>query len=138
MLVQTRQPDHPAVVFASHHDAVGFLAAESELRRSPAYPPHASLVHVVLSGEDHAAVTARAVALADWCERSIARNGLPLLLLGPAPCPIERIKDRWRMHLILKGPTQAIGRWVRAVAPRLAMPRGGVRISVDRDPVSLM
>lgn len=138
VLVQTRQPDHPAIVFASHHDAVGFLNAETELRRSPAYPPHTSLVHVVLSGEDQQAVTARAVAFADWCERSIARNGLPLLVVGPAPCPIERIKDRWRMHLILKGPSPAIGRWVRNVAPRLGMPRGGVRISVDRDPVSLM
>jgi primosomal protein N' (replication factor Y) len=138
VLVQTRQPDHPAVVFASRHDATGFLATESELRRSPAYPPHTSLVHLVLSGEDQAAVTSRAVALADWCERGIARGGLPLLVLGPAPCPIERIKDRWRMHLILKGPSQAIGRWVRMAAPRLAMPRGGVRISVDRDPVSLM
>jgi primosomal protein N' (replication factor Y) len=138
VLVQTRQPDHPALMFASHHDAEGFLAAESELRRSPAYPPHTSLVHVVLSGENQVAVTARAVALADWCERGIARNALPLLVVGPAPCPIERIKDRWRMHLILKGPPQAIGRWVRAAAPRLAMPSGGVRISVDRDPVSLM
>ena len=138
VLVQTRQPDHPAVVFASHHDATGFLTAETELRRSPAYPPHTSLVHVVLSGEDQVAVAARAVALADWCERSIARNGLPLLVLGPAPCPIERIKERWRVHLILKGPSAAIGRWVRNVAPRLGQMRGGVRISVDRDPASLM
>ena len=138
VLVQTRQPDHPALVFASRHDAEGFLVAETELRRSPAYPPHTGLVHLVLSGPDQAAVTARAVALADWCERSIARSGLPLIVVGPAPCPIERIKDRWRVHLILKGPGAALGRWVRTAAPRLAMPRGGVRISIDRDPVSLM
>jgi primosomal protein N' (replication factor Y) len=138
VLVQTRQPDHPAIVFASHHDAEGFLAAEIELRRSPAYPPHTSLLHLVLSGEDQAAVGARAAALADWCERSIARSELPLLVLGPAPCPIERINERWRVHLILKGPQQALGRWVRTAAPRLGVPRGGVRISIDRDPDSLM
>ena len=138
VLVQTRQPDHPAVVFASQHDAEGFLAAETELRRSPAYPPHTSLVHLVLSGEDQAAVNQRASALADWCERTIAKSALPLLVLGPAPCPIERIKDRWRVHLILKGTPQALGRWVRTAAPRLGVPRGGVRISIDRDPASLM
>ena len=138
VLVQTRQPDHPAIVFASHHDAEGFLAAEIELRRSPAYPPHTSLLHLVLSGEDQVAVGTRAAALADWCERTIARSELPLLVLGPAPCPIERINERWRMHLILKGPPQALGRWVRTAAPRLGMPRGGVRISIDRDPDSLM
>ena len=138
VLVQTKQPDHPALLFAAEHDAEGFLAAETEMRRSPAYPPHVSLVHIVLSSEDQAATADRAVALADWCERSIAKSGMPLLVVGPAPCPIERIKERWRVHLILKGPSKAIGQWVRAAAPRLGVPRGGVRISVDRDPVSLM
>ncbi len=138
VLVQTRQPEHPAIVFASRHDAEGFLAMESELRRSPTYPPHTSLVHLVLSGEDQVAVTARAAALADWCERTIARSELPIAVVGPAPSPIERIKERWRVHLILKGPAKALGRWVRTAAPRLGMPRGGVRISIDRDPTSLM
>ncbi|MES1259325.1 MAG: primosomal protein N', partial [Gemmatimonadota bacterium] len=138
VLVQTRQPEHPAIVFASNHDAEGFLAAESALRKSPAYPPHTSLVHLVLSGEDQEAVGARAAAFADWSERTIARNGLPILVVGPAPAPVERIKDRWRVHLILKGEPNALGKWVRGVAPRLGVPRGGVRISVDRDPVSLM
>ena len=138
VLVQTRQPEHPALRFAAEHDAEGFLAAESELRRAPAYPPHVELVHLVLSGADQAATNQRAAALADWCERSVVRSGLPLLVVGPAPCPIERIQDRWRVHLILKGPPQALGRWVRTAAPRLALPRGGVRISVDRDPGSLM
>ncbi len=136
--VQTRQPDHPAIVAAARHDAEGFLAEETELRRSPAYPPHTALVHLVLSGEDQAAVGERAAAFADWCERSIAKSGLPLLVVGPAPCPIERIKDRWRVHLILKGTPQDLGRWIRTAAPRLGVPRGGVRISIDRDPVSLM
>jgi len=63
---------------------------------------------------------------------------LPLIVLGPAPCPIERIKDRWRHHLILKGPPQALGRWVRAAAPQLVAGRGDVRVAVDRDPVSLL
>ncbi|MES2123955.1 MAG: primosomal protein N', partial [Gemmatimonadota bacterium] len=137
VLVQTRQPGHPALVFAARHDAAGFLAAETALRTSPAYPPHTSLVHVVLGGPVQEAVMARALALGEWCEQSIARSGLPIIVLGPAPCPIERIKDRWRIHLILKGPGEALGRWVRTAAPRLAVPRNDVRIYIDRDPVSL-
>ena len=48
VLVQTRQPDHPALRFAALHDSEGFLAAEAELRRAPrlsashvAHPPGA-------------------------------------------------------------------------------------------------
>ncbi|MES2304044.1 MAG: primosomal protein N' [Gemmatimonadota bacterium] len=138
VLVQTRQPEHPALAFASRHDAEGFLAAEAELRRSPTYPPHTSLVHVVLSGTERLDVMKRALSLAEWCERSLARTGLPVIVLGPADCPIERIKERWRVHLILKGPAEALGRWVRTASPRLAAARGEVRIFVDRDPVSLL
>jgi primosomal protein N' (replication factor Y) len=76
--------------------------------------------------------------VAEWCERTIARSELAVIVLGPAPCPVERIKDRWRMHLILKGASRDLGRWVRAAAPRLAGIRGDIRIAVDRDPVSLL
>lgn len=138
VMVQTRQPEHPALQFASAHDAEGFLAAEMAGRQSPAYPPHTALVRVLASGEESDAVARQLAAFADWCERIVAKAGLPILVLGPAPCPIERIQGRWRHHLILKGPPQAIGRWVRAVAPRLGAARDGVRLSLDRDPVALL
>ncbi|HEX3928273.1 MAG TPA: primosomal protein N' [Gemmatimonadales bacterium] len=138
VVVQTRQPEHPALECAARHDVVSFLEIESTLRRSPAYPPHTALVHVVLSGPDRDAVARRAATVAEWCERTIARSELAVIVLGPAPCPVERIKDRWRMHLILKGASRDLGRWVRAAAPRLAGIRGDIRIAVDRDPVSLL
>jgi primosomal protein N' (replication factor Y) len=138
VLVQTRQPNHPALEFAARHDAEGFLEAETIARESPAYPPHLSIANVTISGTDRGEVTARAIAVAEWCERVIARSSLPLIVLGPAPCPIERIKDRWRDHLIIKGPAAALGRWVRVAAPRLAAARGDLRVAVDRDPVSLL
>ncbi len=138
VLVQTRQPEHPALQRAAAHDAEGFLAAELASREHPAYPPHTGLVRVVASGEDAEAVATRLAAFAGWCEQVIARTDLPILVLGPAPCPIERIQARWRHHLILKGPPQALGKWVRAVAPRLGQARDGVRLTVDRDPVSLL
>jgi primosomal protein N' (replication factor Y) len=138
VLVQTRQPTHPALELAARHDAETFLAAEIAARESPAYPPHVALANVVVSGTDHGAVTTRAIEVAEWCERVIARNELPLIVLGPAPCPIERIKDRWRHHLVIKGAAAALGRWVRVAAPRLAAGRREVRVAVDRDPVSLL
>jgi primosomal protein N' (replication factor Y) len=138
VVVQTRQPEHPALQLAARHDAEGFLATELEARRSPAYPPHIGLVRVVASGEEAESVAARLAAFADWCEGVVAKAGLPIIVLGPAPCPIERIQGRFRHHLILKGPPQALGRWVRAVAPRLGTMRDGVRLAVDRDPVTLL
>jgi primosomal protein N' (replication factor Y) len=138
VLVQTRHPDHPALGFAARHDAEGFLLAELEARRAPPYPPTTALVRIVASGEDAVHVADRLAALARWCETLVTRLELPVTILGPAPCPIERITNRWRHHLLLKGDASVLGGVVRALAPRLGALRGDVRLALDRDPVSLL
>jgi primosomal protein N' (replication factor Y) len=56
-----------------------------------------------------------------------------LSVLGPAPCPIARLKGRWRWHVLVKASEpRAIGRVVRAIGAR------GRSVIVDRDPVSLL
>jgi primosomal protein N' (replication factor Y) len=138
VLVQTRQPDHPALRHAAMHDATGFLDAELVARRAPAYPPHVAMARVVASGTDSAEVARRIAAFAEWSERTIARSARALIVLGPAPCPIARIRSEWRWHLLLKGPERDIAAWVRTVGPRLSARRGTIRLTLDRDPVTLL
>ena len=137
VLVQTRSPDHPALKFAAGHDTEGFLAHEAVERKSPSYPPENTLLNVIISAEQEQQAAEEAVEVADWLEKLIASQGLPLVLLGPAPCPLTRIKARWRWHVLLKGPVEEIGRVVRYAAPRLEG-RGKARVVLDRDPVSLL
>jgi primosomal protein N' (replication factor Y) (superfamily II helicase) len=137
VLVQTRHPTHHALVRAGEHDSEGFLAEERELRVAPPYPPATSLVNLVCSGSDEREVSRRAAWLGDWCNALIQRYGLPITVLGPAPCPLVRIKDRWRWHVLLKGPSKSLGGVVRYAARRLKR-EGKTRIVIDRDPVSLL
>ncbi len=138
VLVQTRQPDHPALQFATRHDARGFLDIESAGRASPPYPPHLALVRVVLQGPDAGVVQRVAEGLAEWSIRSLAREESTVLVVGPAPCPIERIRGQVRFQLLLKGPTAELGRWVRTASPHLLGERDGVRVAIDRDPVTML
>jgi primosomal protein N' (replication factor Y) len=137
VLVQTRHPTHHALVRARDHDTEGFLRQEGELRRDPPYPPMTSLVNLLLSGPDEGEVGRRAASVADWCTALIDRHQLPLTVLGPAPCPLVRIKDRWRWHVLLKGPSKSLGRVVRYAARSLRR-EGNTRIVIDRDPASLL
>jgi primosomal protein N' (replication factor Y) len=137
VLVQTRHPTHHALVWAARHDTEGFLRQERDIRESPPYPPATSLVNLVYSGPDEREAGLRAAGLADWCAGLIERYQLPITVLGPAPCPLVRIKDRWRWHVLLKGPSDALGRVVRYAARRLKRD-GNVRLVIDRDPVSLL
>ena len=137
VLVQTRYPGHHALVWAQQHDAESFLRQERRIREDPPYPPSTALVNLLVSGPDEPTVGRRAAAVADWCTELVQRHALPISVLGPAPCPLVRIKDRWRWHVLLKGPSEALGRVVRYAADRLRR-EGETRIVIDRDPVSLL
>ncbi len=75
--------------------------------------------------------------MADWCLSLVEEHHLPISVLGPAPAPLAKVKDRWRWHVVLKGPRNDIGRVVRYAGTRLPN-RKQVRVSIDRDPVSLL
>lgn len=137
VLVQTRCPRHPALEAAVSHDPERFLAGEMASRVSPPYPPTVAMANLVVSGEQDEQVSREALRLADWCRALVERHEIPLDILGPARCPIARIKNRWRWHLLVRGPGEAVGRLVRYAAPRLS---GGkaVRVVIDRDPVTLL
>ena len=139
VVVQTRNPDHYALVHAADHDADGFLAEELEMRRDPPYPPHVGLVRVLFHGPDRAKVAQRAEQAGDWI-RALDRQLLKgqLMVLGPAQAPLSRIKGRWRWHLIVKAEDRkALGQMVRAWAkgPGASADLGVV---LDRDPMSLL
>jgi len=96
-IVQTYSPDHPAIVFAANADYDGFAETELAERRASRYPPFVSLAYL--------GVIARARRLAE--ERSAAyaailreRDGIEVL--GPAPYPIARLNEEWRMRIALK------------------------------------
>src|SRR5467141_156534 len=135
--VQTRAPDHHAIRAAALHSVSQFAAAELPLRAAPnpAYPPHVGLARFVASHEDAGRVQRAAERLAAWLVRANGeRLSGALSVLGPAPCPIERLKGRWRWHVLVKAAEpRVIGRVVRALGARA---RGAV--IVDRDPVSLL
>lgn len=137
VVVQTRNPQHYALLTAAAHDAEKFLEQELSQRESPPYPPNASLVNLLVSGESETRVADAAVQVADWCMALVASQGLPVSVLGPAPCAIGRIKNRWRWHVVLRGQPEPLGRIVRYSAERLPE-SAGVRVVLDRDPTSLL
>lgn len=137
VLVQTRNPAHHALVTAAAHDPEAFLKEEMANRESPPYPPVIALANLIISGESEPAVSQEALRVADWIAKLIERHQLPVSILGPAPCPLARIKQRWRWHVVLKGASEEIGKVVRYASSRITS-AGEVRVVIDRDPVSLL
>ena len=140
VVIQTRVPSHHAVRCAMTHDYEGFVAEEMAGRESPAYPPTLRLANIVVSGLDEAAVAKFAIEVTEWITKADLRFKLGVTVLGPAPCPIERIKTRWRWHVVLKSSAPApLTRLLRGLMTGVDVPAAhDLRLVADRDPVSLL
>lgn len=140
VFIQTRTPGHHAVQCAVEHDFLRFVSEELPGRESPPYPPTLRLANVVVSGLDELAVAACAQQAADWLGERIGTMEDAVTLVGPAPCPIERIQNRWRWHLVLKtSRAGSLTRLMRSFLTRFELPAAHeMRVMFDRDPVALL
>jgi primosomal protein N' (replication factor Y) len=60
-------------------------------------------------------------------------------VVGPAPCPLERLRGRWRWHLLLKSRSAVLLELVlRDLARNESVLVGSNRLELDRDPISLL
>jgi primosomal protein N' (replication factor Y) (superfamily II helicase) len=141
VLIQTRIPSHHAVRFAVAHDYQSFVREELVGRVDPQYPPNVRLANIVFSGVIEDSTAKLAIHGAEWLRELITtRAGDEVVVVGPAPCPIERIKRRWRWHVLLKSEHPAeLTRVSRYFMERFEVPTSAqLRVTLDRDPVALL
>jgi primosomal protein N' (replication factor Y) (superfamily II helicase) len=127
-IVQTYQPDHPAIRAVVAGDSAAFYDAELALRRAFGSPPYGRLVKLTVALPDRDAAEAAAVALAGDLRRRAADQATDVRIVGPAPAFVARRAGRWRFHLVLRGADPA----------SLLDPPPGAPWSVDVDPESLL
>jgi primosomal protein N' (replication factor Y) len=135
VLVQTYSPENPAISCAVNHDYEGFVAHELPERAAAGLPPYGRLVRLIARGPEEPAVRAYLEALAAAL-RAAAPAGV--VLLGPAPAPVLKIRNLFRYHLRLRAaaprPLQML---LRGVTPGFPPPHG-IELAIDVDPVSLL
>ena len=127
-IVQTYQPDHPAIRAVVDASPEAFYDAELALRERFGSPPFGRLVKLTVALPDREATEAEARATAARLRVRSAERSAGVTVIGPAPAYIARRADRWRWNVVLRGPDPA------------ALLDGGLEPpwSVDVDPESLL
>lgn len=134
VLIQTRQPEHPAIVCAARHDVKGFVEQELEARRELSYPPFSRLALLRFDAIEEERALAAAERLAALARRA---GGEPVKVLGPAAAPIARLRNRYRFHVLLRAADRNdLKKSLLAVARAELDHR--VRLAIDVDPVSML
>jgi len=166
VVVQTSTPEHPAIRAAAAHDYEAFVRSELPIREALLYPPFGHVIRLVIRGVDEDRVAAWAGTLADRLRQEAARaaagagqaaddnrdvnanhqagaaggqpGGTGVRVLGPAPAPIPRLRERFRWHLQVHGPDgPALRELVRRGTAGLKTP-DGIAWIVDVDPVEML
>jgi len=142
VLVQTYNPEHPCVRLAAAHNFVAFAEHELASRQALGYPPFGRMARLVVrSREEHlASESARRLAEALGQALQALQHRQPtatVQILGPAPCPLLRLRNFYRYQILLLTPRPAWRTWL--LKQVLAHP--GLRdadISLDIDPLSVL
>lgn len=134
VLVQTRTPDNPVLECALQHDYHAFCRQELPMREMLGYPPYGYLVNMVCSGLNRTEVEKSAERLV-----RLLQHHSEVEVLGPAPCPLFRLRNRFRVQVLLKAPQRYLLRQVLERVPELqgALPTR-VSLMVDVDPLDMM
>ncbi len=143
VLVQTYSPDHYSVVNAQNHDYLSFYNEEIKIRKAFEYPPYSLLVRILIYGNEENSVIRGSQVLAYELEQilSLCKIGIDQPLLGPAPAPLSKLRDRFRWQICIKGKQGKNTRSIVKEAVAKAMDGQlfvNLGVSIDVDPVSMM
>lgn len=140
VILQTFNPKNPAIVHAKSHNSAAFTAHESNSRKELAYPPYSKACLIRFEGINRLNTENFARDAAKLLNRLKKERYPDVRILGPAPSPHEKIRNRFRFQIFLQSKSyqhrQAIlGEFKRAANVQKL---SGIRTIIDVDPINLL
>ncbi|MEO8573276.1 MAG: primosomal protein N' [Pyrinomonadaceae bacterium] len=138
VLIQTYYPEHYALRHACDQDYEGFYNEEIRFRSQLSYPPFVVLASILIKNTDEQVASTNA---------NIVRNSLDAAnpekacrILGAAPASISRLKNEYRMQILIKSSSRKKLRETVEMGLHLAEENGADmrHIYTEIDPVNLM
>jgi primosomal protein N' (replication factor Y) len=139
VIVQTFQPQEPAIAFACQHDYQGFVNSELPHRKEFGYPPYGRLVRIVLSHKGYETVRSVGEGLVRLILALTQKLDLPVRVHGPIPPPRERLMEQYRVEIVLFSDSALpLQRLIGSLRARGVLASHKVSVSVDVDPLHML
>lgn len=135
VIVQTFTPFHPSIQAARRLDYDGFYDQEIAYRKELSYPPFSHLVCLTVRGPVEQAVSYAADQLISKLKPALSNQ---VMVGGPSPAPLARIKGLYRYQIMFRAPTTA--RITSALKPLLRSFKWPPKVhcAVDIDALSIL
>ncbi|HYL76548.1 MAG TPA: primosomal protein N' [Bryobacteraceae bacterium] len=136
VLIQTINPEHYAVRYASEQNYDGFYAKEIQFRKLMRYPPFSALANVLVRSQKQE----EALAMSTELGRLLDPAPEGLKILGPAEAPVPKLKTEFRYQLLIKAVNRKhLNETLRAIQ-QFARDRkwSPTSLVIDVDPLTLL
>ena len=98
VVIQTYSPDNPVIKSAAKLNMIEYYKIALKEREELDYPPFSWLAKIEITGNNQAEVSNLALDIS----RSIHGIYKGLSILGPAPCYLEKLRNKFRFQIIFK------------------------------------
>ena len=137
-IIQTYNPDDIYIKTAAELNTRKFYNIALAQRQELNYPPFSRIGRILFLGQNKENVRFVSEKI---CLRLYGNSEYKIF--GPAPAPLEKIQDKWRIHIIIKTRSKNTGSIHQFLYNNIGFSLfernwRGVRIQVDIDPVSMM
>lgn len=138
VVVQTFNPEHESIRLAVKQDSINFLKKELKIRHSLFYPPFSKLVNIRFSGDSEGELKEMAGTVKQAASSLMSKfSALELEILGPSPCPVYKVKNKYRWQILLKSKDlKLLHSFAKRLFFNLYKINQRIRFSIDVDPIS--
>ena len=134
-VIQTFNPDHRVITKAVENDYFGFITEEIKIRKSLGYPPFTEILRWVVSGKEEQRAQEGSELLTEIIGSVLNERLEDWELLGPAPCPIRRLKNRYRYNILIKSSNRLFLQSLVAYVQAAWMPAADLRLEFELNPL---
>ena len=108
-----------------------FLDRELEIRKKNKLPPYQRFISLILTGENENKLEKEAFNFKNFIENKIEGK-----ILGPVNAPLFRLKKKFRIRFLIRGPkSMKMQTSLAKIIPKYKF-SNGIKLSVDVDPIN--
>ncbi len=103
-VIQTNNPDNEIIQLAKAQDYLTFAENELKLRRQLVFPPYCDIALLNVVGGNEIEVTKCAAQIRQKTEQLLSEKytDVKIVMFGPFEAPVYRVKEQYRMRIVIK------------------------------------
>ncbi len=101
VIIQTYNPDNFSIICAQKQDYEMFYNTEIALREQLKYPPFCDIILIGFNSLSEKEIMDASIKIYNYLKTNL--NGKEFNVLKPMPSPIDKIQNRYRWRIIIKG-----------------------------------